>query len=768
MNEQVVIRNKFGTPAAPGNAPDFMVGSALVQPSLNRISVRGQVTQVEPKVMQVLTLMAARPGAVVPRETFLEQVWPRAGDDYLLNRSVSELRKIFDDDAQSPRYIETIRKTGYRLIATIAPARVAEAVPEPPSVAQDDAPPPTEQAARPDCAVAAQAPEEVAAPAVRAVPLRTALVLAGIAAATLIAVALVWTNGSRQAPSGIAGTFETRPLTSFVGRELNPALSPDGSRVAFVWDDDADGVPDIHVKTVDSESTLNLTSSGSAESHPVWSADGGAILFVRPQPPGSAIMRVSALGGGATLVLRDEKAADIRGMSLAPDGASIAYARRDDAASPYRIVLASTDTGRTQVITRPDAGTLGDIHPLFARDGRAVYFVRAVNEVTKDVYAAPLDNGAPTRLTFDNRKINGLTWSPDGSQLLFTSTRSGMYGVWSVDPAGGDPQRVALGDEDVHQPSAAPAVGHIAYEQWMHRAQLQRIDLAQKAPIASGASVRSTRWDSSPAYAPDGRRIAFNSNRAGPQGIWVSDRDGRNAVQIAEFGGVFVDHPAWSPDGATIAFDASPDGRTAVYTIAAEGGTPQRITDGPGDSRNPAWSRDGKWIYFESNRGGTWQVYARAAGGGQPVRLTTNGGANPAESTDGRWLLYSKPETPGLWRQARREWRETGAVNQEARLTAALALPDGANWVPAEGGVYFVRRPTAGPPLLSILDDASGSVTDVVTLTPSHEIVGLDLAPDGTELILANMLVPESDLRLARPRQPVAASATRQERDGGS
>src|SRR5687768_11325403 len=129
MNDQVVIRNKFGAPPAPGNLPDFMVGSALVQPSLNRISVRGQVTQVEPKVMQVLTLMAARPGAVVPRETFLEQVWPRAGDDYLLNRSVSELRKIFGDDAQSPRYIETIRKTGYRLIAPIAPARVAEVVP---------------------------------------------------------------------------------------------------------------------------------------------------------------------------------------------------------------------------------------------------------------------------------------------------------------------------------------------------------------------------------------------------------------------------------------------------------------------------------------------------------------------------------------------------------------------------------------------------------------------------------------------------------------
>ncbi|HEX2082394.1 MAG TPA: winged helix-turn-helix domain-containing protein, partial [Xanthomonadaceae bacterium] len=390
MNEHVVIRNKFGVPPAPGNLPDFMVGSALVQPSLNRISVRGQVTQVEPKVMQVLTLMAGRPGAVVPRETFLEEVWPRAGDDYLLNRSISELRKIFDDDAQSPRYIETIRKTGYRLIAPIAPARIAESVPAPPPAARDEGPHPAAgagHAAPQDPAVVVPAPGYNAPAHVRAVPSRTALVLvlASIAGTVLVVAALVWWMAGRpQAPTGLAGPFETRPLTSFVGNESEPALSPDGSRVAFVWDNDGDGVPDIHVKTVGSESTLNLTRSDYAEAHPVWSNDGGAILFVRRQREGAAIMRVSALGGGATRVLRDTAAADIRGMSLSPDGASLAYAARSNAGSPYRIVLASIDSGRTRAITRPQPGTLGDIDPLFARDGETVYFVRAVNEVTKD------------------------------------------------------------------------------------------------------------------------------------------------------------------------------------------------------------------------------------------------------------------------------------------------------------------------------------------------------------------------------------------------
>jgi len=762
MSEQAAIRSKFGKkfdgPAARGNAPDFAVGGALIQPSLNRISAQGRVTQVEPKVMQVLTLMAARPGAVVSRETFFEAVWAgTGGDDYLLNRAVSELRKIFGDDAQSPRYIETIRKAGYRLVAPIAPARVAEAVSGAPSAA-----PPgrrgSEQAGRPDEASVRPGLYRRAFSAFRAAPLLWVVAIAcvvGLAGAALIALTTTSATGPTNGEATVAESYDVRPLTSFVGREYEPALSPDGSRVAFIWDGGAGGAFDVYVKAIGSESVLNLTMSESEESDPAWLADGRAVLFVRPDGEGSSIMRVSAVGGGATLLFRDGAAADVRGVSLAPDGTSIAYSRRESAASPYRIVLASLDSGEQRIVTRPEASTLGDIDPLFAEDGQSVYFVRAVNEVTKDLYRAPLKSEEPIRLTSDYRKINGLTWSPDGEELLFTSTRSGMYGVWSVDPDGGDPEPVALGNEDVQQPSTAPGVGHIAYEQWTHRAQLKRIVLARHAEhdqIDAEDYVRSTRWDSNPAYAPDGKRIAFTSNRAGPQGVWVSDRDGRNAVQIADLDGVFVDHPAWSPDGRLIAFDASPDGRTAIFTVAPEGGAPRRITEGPGDSRNPAWSRDGKWIYFESNSSGAWQIYARPAGGGKSVRVTAVGGVNPGESLDGEWLLYGKPDAPGLWRRRTTDWRGSEMAGVEEELTGEIELRDSSNWAPAGNGVYFVRRPVAGPPVLSLFDYSSESVRDIVELSPSFEGWGLDLAPDETEIILAEMVMRESDLRLATPR----------------
>jgi Tol biopolymer transport system component/DNA-binding winged helix-turn-helix (wHTH) protein len=753
MSEQAAIRNKFDGSGPHGNAPDFSLGGALIQPSLNRISAHGRVTQVEPKVMQVLTLMAARPGAVVSREAFLEEVWAETGgDDYLLNRAVSELRKIFGDDAQSPRYIETIRKAGYRLVAPIAPARVAEAVSGLPATPAPERRP-VEHAGHRDEVPARPGLYSRASSVFQTAPWFYGGIVACLAGAVVLGLLMASRTESVDGRTGMAESYDIRPLTSFVGREYEPALSPDGSRVAFIWDGGANGAFDVYVKAIDSESVLNLTMSESEESHPAWFADGRAVLFVRPEGQGSSIMRVSALGGGATLMLRDEAAADIRGMSLSPDGTSIAYARRDSAASPYRIVLAPFGSGEKRVVTSPEASTLGDIDPLFAQDGRSVFFVRAVNEVTKDLYRAPLQRGEPTRLTSDNRKTNGLAWSPDGEKLLFTSTRSGMYGVWSVDVDGGTPQSVPLGNEDVQQPSTAPGVDHIAYEQWTHRAQLKRIELAQQAEMDTEDFVRATRWDSNPAYAPDGERIAFTSNRAGPQGIWISDRDGRNAVQVADLGGVFVDHPAWSPDGRSIAFDASPDGRTAIFTVTPEGGVPQALTEGPGDSRNPAWSRDGEWIYFESNRSGGWEVFARPAGGGPVVRVTADGGVNPGESSDGEWLLYGKPDAPGLWRRAVEDWHEARAPSTEEKLIEELDLRDSSNWAPANAGVFFVRRPRTGPTVLSLFDYSSASVRDIVELSPSFEGWGLDLAPDETEIILAEMLMRESDLRLATPRR---------------
>jgi TolB-like protein/DNA-binding winged helix-turn-helix (wHTH) protein len=102
---------------------DFRVGPWLVQPSLNTISQNGTSNRVEPKMMEVLVCLAEHTGEVVPKEKLLQVVWPDTFvSDDVLKRSVSELRRVFGDDAHESRIIETIPKRGYRLVVDVKPA----------------------------------------------------------------------------------------------------------------------------------------------------------------------------------------------------------------------------------------------------------------------------------------------------------------------------------------------------------------------------------------------------------------------------------------------------------------------------------------------------------------------------------------------------------------------------------------------------------------------------------------------------------------------
>jgi DNA-binding winged helix-turn-helix (wHTH) protein len=107
---------------------DFRLGEWLVEPSLNKLSRGGQTVQLRPKLMDVLAFLASRPGGVVSQEEILESVWSREFiAESALTRTIAELRKTLGDDAGEPRFIETISKRGYRLIAPVD--RVGHAAP---------------------------------------------------------------------------------------------------------------------------------------------------------------------------------------------------------------------------------------------------------------------------------------------------------------------------------------------------------------------------------------------------------------------------------------------------------------------------------------------------------------------------------------------------------------------------------------------------------------------------------------------------------------
>lgn len=145
----------------------------------------------------------------------------------------------------------------------------------------------------------------------------------------------------------------------------------------------------------------------------------------------------------------------------------------------------------------------------------------------------------------------------------------------------------------------------------------------------------------SPAWAPDGRQLAYVSFESQKAVVWVQDTATGQRRMLANFRGS-NSAPAWAPDGQTLVVALSQGGLTQLWRMPAAGGTPVRLTTSRAIDTEPVFTADGQTIFFVSDRGGGPQIYRMAAGGGSAERITFDGDYNisPTVSPDGRTLAY--------------------------------------------------------------------------------------------------------------------------------
>jgi Tol biopolymer transport system component/DNA-binding winged helix-turn-helix (wHTH) protein len=706
------------TEARDSPAVEFRIADRRVQPHLNRICTASQTFQVEPKIMRVLLCLATLPGQVVTREDLIEEVWEGAFvTDDVLTRSIGELRRIFEDDPGSPRVIETIRKRGYRLIAPV------QELPDTPGEAEDGL-------------AAAEPPPRA--------PLRTGPQVIPLTLAALAVLVLAGVLGLRflsdDSPRG-SGPRRVVPLTSFPGNEFDPALSPDGSRVAFVWDT-GNGEVDLWVKLTNSETPLRLTASPGAERAPVWSPDGSRLAFARLEGEDCGIFTVPSIGGPERRLTACgyPRAPD---MAWSPDGHWLALTQRNEGGRyPVRLQLLSVDTLEQRDLTRPSEDYLGDYAPAFAPDGRSVAFARVRGGGAEDLYVVPVEGGEVRRLTHDNRHLTGLAWSSSGREIIFSSDRAGTYSLWKVPVAGGPPQWIAGGGSKMKDPSASRQGQLLAAESWLYEINIWRTPLGSTAAERQPEPVITStlQWDFEPQFSPDGRHIAFGSSRSGSHEIWVAGGDGSHPMQLTSFGGPHTGMPRWSADGERLVLTAMPEGQADLYTISASGGVPLRLTSHPQDEVAPSWSRDGRWVYFGSRRTGTWQIWKVATDGEQVIQVTRHGGYAAFEAPEGAWLYHTRIGAPGIWRVPVNGGEETLVVD-------GLQPDDWANWAVSEAGIHFLVRSDSDTPSVAHLPYGASQPVIVGTLE-DMSWGGVSVSPDSRWLLHSRTDRREADLLL--------------------
>ena len=539
---------------------------------------------------------------------------------------------------------------------------------------------------------------------------------------------------------------KTIPFTSFPGTELEPSFSPDGRQIAFTWDGPGGDNHDIYVKQLDAGAPVRLTSHPGEDRSPCWSPDGRHIALVRFAEYEQMLVLVPALGGPER-VLHSVRQPGVptlgHFLSWSPDGKSLAFSERVSPLAPFGIYLLSIDGLEKRQLTTPPAGTRGDRFPALSPSGDTVAFTRRSNNDTDDVYLAPVSGGEPARLTSDNSVINGLAWTPDGREIIYSSNRAGARHIWKVPASGGTPELVPAGEENPTNPAVARQGRLLAYTSTRSDTNIWRIE-AQGAKGAGGGThaklISSTRSDDSPQYAPDGTKIVFSSSRTGNLEVWTCDADGSNPVRLTSFGGPHVGTPRWSPDGRQIALDSNAEGQRDVYVVGLDGASPRRLTFEPSTDARPSWSKDGRFVYFGSDRSGEWQVWKAPAEGGPAAQVTKQGGREAFESPDGRHVYYAKENVPGMWRVPAEGGEELKILDQVRQ----------GSWAVWERGIYFVN-PDARPfPSIEFYDFATERTTRIATIEKELFWSGPNLAStaDGRWILYVHTDQTESDIML--------------------
>jgi Tol biopolymer transport system component/DNA-binding winged helix-turn-helix (wHTH) protein len=647
---------------------------------------------------QVLAILLERPGEIVTRAELQKRLWPDTFVDVErnLNTAINKIREVLGDSAESPRFVETLPRRGYRFIGEL------------------------------------KVPIRPAVPAVAMEPVhalrRNSLwfkIGAGAFAILVIAfAAFVVYRWQRQEQPQEQAILSAAPFTALSGEETSPAISPDGSRIAFAWNGDLgnDGKGfDLYVKAIGSETLLRLTRHPSTWISAAWSPDGTQIAFHRISGPDSGLYVVPALGGPEKKLRSTQVLwVDLPTISWSPDGRSIAFSDwlpSDDRTGMY---LLSTSTGDTERIPNP-SNCLSQVQPAFSHSGDYLAYW-CLNGKETVLYSLPLQGGKPKVVSLFQDWPAGLTWSADDKKLIFSLWHgfSGNFGEVTV--ADGSVKMLAFG-ESAQLPTVSARGDKLAFNSYSDTPTIWYRDLAHlEAPPVERVPSSRSQWDAQ--YSPDGKRIVFVSMRAGVQGVWVSDEDGSNLVQISNSAQP-SGSPQWSPDGNKIVFDSLSRGHWEVYVAEVLERKPRKLITNISDFIRPSWSHDGKWIYFKSDQPGRMGIYRCPASGGDAIQISEDiHGFDPRESADGKTVYFASHDDKSTLRMAALPPRP----GTDVEVDGVPRLSNSGLWTVSRSGIYFV--PADAPRSLHYFDFATRQAHLIFELDKEFSS-GLSVSPDG-------------------------------------
>jgi DNA-binding winged helix-turn-helix (wHTH) protein/Tol biopolymer transport system component len=491
--------------------------------------------------LRLLSVLLECPGEIVTREQLRQRLWPSdifIDFDHGLNKSIQKVRDALGDSADSPRYIETIPRVGYRFIA---PVRNGTR-PLGPEIDREipQIPPPDSSALPPTAAVAGNPGT------------RWLLIAAGVLAICATAAIALYVF-SRVHPAVPTYT----QLTDFTDSATTPALSPDGHILAFIRGDSSFmSAGQIYVKMLPDGEARPLTNDSRIKYNLAFSPDGSQIAYTVLEEPNFATYTISVLGGDPHLLLKN--AAGLTWL----DPQHYLFSRIRSGLHLGVVTQSITGDGFRELYYPPHERAMA--HYSFPSPDRRSALVVEMNGQGEwaTCQLISLEGTSPPGPVGPEGACTAAGWSPDGSWMYFVATVEGQSHIWRQRYPNGRPEQITIDPSEYKGlvvekdgRSIITSVGEHESAIWIHD------DAGERSLSSEGEIVAGT---SPPSFGADDKTLYYllrHQRDAYPE-LWRLTLDTGKSEAVFQ-GTSMVD------------FDVSPDGKQVVYTSVGRDGRSQ-------------------------------------------------------------------------------------------------------------------------------------------------------------------------------------------------
>ena len=568
----------------------------------------GRGVSLTPKMYDMLTVLVRNHGQILDKETLLKEVWPDSFvEEGNIAFNIRQLRKALEDDAQSPEFIETIPRRGYRFIAPVEEVD--------PSVDT------FENGGRPESDLQPAALATVRGSKHNLYPILALTALPILAAVVLGTWYFVSTRN--KSPFTILNEAFSSEKLSTTGLVFAAAISPDGNSVVYSTKQGAKS--SLWLRQLPSANNVEIVPASDGRYFKiVFSPDGDTIYFSRGMDGAEGridIFKMPLRGGIPEKIVDSTQG----WLSVSPDASNLSYVR-----CPYTdeefcsLWVANSRDGRNErrLASRPRPYRIGENE--ISPDGKRVAFAtgQSRNQASEfRLMEVGIDGTEERELTADRFfNIRGLTWLPDQSGLLLTASRipNKYFRIWRVTTPNGSAEALTKDSETYSVLS------------------LDR----------NGTNLISTQV-----------KQDFNV-----YSLDISDPAKKRLLAVAT-------NTAFAPDG-TVVFSSLMSGNDEIWRMKADGTEQRQLTNDPADDRQPIPSRDGRTIFFTSNRTGEAHVWRMDMDGNGQKRVTQNAGGYPwYVSPDDKVLYYRHAVDGTLWSVSLENGEEKPFVDKHFRFS---------------------------------------------------------------------------------------------------